>query len=155
MTNLTHVQLFLLLALAVAVHSQTYPRFEFKDTTLGNNSFVFLEDIGEGNNSLRCVTNRYIFCCSGNRARGDWYNEQGRNVQGPNGNRSLYVTRTDNGVVNLNRRHGGQSGMWRCNIPGSSGDFENIYIYIGTLETGTNHCIPCMDVCILNCGLIS
>ena len=139
MTNLGHVQLFSLLALVFAVHTQNgYPRFEFKDETLGNNSFVFLEDIGEGNNSLRCVTN-YSVCCGGNRVRGNWYNERGIKVQGPHGNRSLYVTRSNNGVVNLNRRRGGQSGLWRCNIPGSFGGFESIYIYIGTSETGTNH----------------
>ena len=57
--------LFVLLALAVTVHSstQTYPRFEFRGNVLTNNSYVLRgavnspTAIGEGvNNSLHCVT---------------------------------------------------------------------------------------------------
>ena len=46
-----------------------------------------------------------------------------------------YVTRGD-GVVYFNRRRGGQSGMWRCDIPDSNGVQQSIYIYLGTSVTG-------------------
>ena len=73
-------------------------------------------------------------CCS--NGEGNWYNATGGEVQqGPDGDSNLYVTRGD-GVVYLNRRTGGRSGMWRCGIPDSNGEQWSIYIYIGTPETG-------------------
>ena len=47
----------------------------------------------------------------------------------------VYVTRGD-GVVYLNRRKGGISGMWRCDIPDSNDVQQSIYIYLGTPDTG-------------------
>ena len=92
------------------------------------------------NNSLRCVTD-YSDCCSGSESgMGNWYDEQGMEVHvGAGGYLSdLYVTRGD-GVVYLNRKNmrGGQSGMWRCDIPDSTGTTQSIYIYTGTRMTGT------------------
>ena len=55
--------------------------------------------------------------------------------EGPVGDSNLYVTRGD-GVVYLNRRRGGSSGMWRCDIPDSNGVQQIIYIYLGTPITG-------------------
>ena len=43
----------------------------------------------------------------------------------------IYITR-ENGTVSLNRITGGSSGMWRCDIPDSSGVMQNMYIYKGT-----------------------
>ena len=131
--------LLLLFALVVVVtNSQAYPQFEFGSRVLPNNSYIIRGDIGEGvNNSLRCVTN-YSDCCSGSGSgMGNWYDEKGMEVhQGAGGYFSdLYVTRGE-GVVYLNRRIRGLSGMWRCDIPDSTGTTQSIYIYTGTAKNG-------------------
>ena len=144
MADCSLVYLMLLFALAVTVHSnnQTYPRFEFRGKVLTNNSYVLRGPvngstaIGEGvNNSLHCVTD-YMNCCNSGSGMGNWYDTRGVEVsdQADEGNDS-YVTRGD-GVVYLNRRRGGQSGMWRCDIPDNSGQTQSIYIYTATAETG-------------------
>ena len=88
----------------VAVNSQSYPQFEFREDVLKNNSFIVCGppvNIGEGqNNSLHCVTDNSD-CC--NNGQGNWYDVTGGEVQqGPDGDSNLYVTRGD-GVVYLNR----------------------------------------------------
>ena len=121
----------------VAVNSQSYPQFEFRGHVLNNNSFIARGapvNIGEGqNDSLHCVTDNSD-CC--NNGQGNWYDVTGGKVQqGPDGDSDLYVTRGD-GVVYLNRRRRGQSGLWRCDIPDSNGVQQSIYIYLGTSATG-------------------
>ena len=126
--------LLLSLGEIVAVNSQSYPQFEFRENVLINNSYIFRGNISEGqNDSLHCVTDNSD-CC--NNGQGNWYDVTGGEVQqGPDGDSNLYVTRGD-GVVYLNRRRGGQSGMWRCDIPDSNGVQQSIYIYLGTLSRG-------------------
>ena len=130
-------QLLLPLALMVVVHCQTsYPRFEFGDTVLTNNSYIDSGDIGEGvDDSLRCVTD-YSDCCAGAGSDvGNWFDRGGNEVhQEPGGATDLYVTRGE-GVVYLNRLTGGAIGMWRCDIP-DSGMIQSIYIYLGILTVG-------------------
>ena len=138
MRNCVLVSLFILVLVVIA-RSQSYPRFEIRGDVLVNNSFIIRGapvDIGEGHNdSLHCVTGNSDCCSDG---EGNWYNETGGEVhQGPDGDSNLYVTRGD-GVVYLNRRRGGSSGMWRCDIPDSNGLQQSIYIYLGTPETGIN-----------------
>ena len=128
----------LMLGLVLAVvNSCSYPQFEFREDVLTHNSFILRGgsvNIGEGqNDSLHCVTDN-LDCC--NNGQGNWYDVTGREVQqGPDGDSNLYVTR-GYGVVYLNRRRGGQSGMWRCDIPDSNGVQQSIYIYLGTSATG-------------------
>ena len=141
MANCSLVSLLLLLALVVTASSQTYPRFEFRDIVLLNNCYVSREPvngstaIGEGvSNSLHCVTD-YMNCCNSGSGMGNWYDTRGVEVSDQaDGDSDSYVTR-GNGVVYLNHRRGGQSGMWRCDIPDNSGHTQSIYIYMGT---GTN-----------------
>ena len=129
MENRCHV-LLLVFALVAAVNAQAYPRFEMRGDVLVNNSFIVRGvpvHIGEGHNdSLHCVTDNSDCCSNG---EGNWYDETGGEVhQGSLGYSNLYVTRGD-GVVYLNRRRGGSSGMWRCDIPDSNGVQQSIYIY--------------------------
>ena len=130
--------LLVVVLLLAGVSSQSYPRLERRGDVLVNNSFILRGqpvNIGEGHNdSLHCVTDNSECCSNG---QGDWYDERGGQVQqGPDGEGDLYVTRGD-GVVYLNRRSGGSSGMWRCDIPGSNGVQQSIYIYLGTPTTGS------------------
>ena len=133
MENGCHV-LLLVFVLVAAVNSQSYPRFDIRGNVLVNNSFILRPYIGEGpNDSLHCVTDNSNCCSNG---EGNWYDATGGEVQqGSLGDSNLYVTRGD-GVVYLNRRTGGSSGMWRCDIPDSNGVLQSIYIYLGTDITG-------------------
>ena len=120
-------------ALVAAVNSQSYPRFEFRGDGLVNNSYILRPNIGVGHNdSLHCVTDNSDCCSNG---EGNWYDRAGEVHQGPDGDSSLYVRRGD-GVIYLDRRRGGSSGMWRCDIPDSNGVLQSIYIYLGTDITG-------------------
>ena len=127
----------LVVVLVVGVSSQSYPHFEFRGTVFGNNSFVFRGSIGEGQDiSPHCVTDNSECCTNG---QGNWYDERGDEVhEGSDGNSDLYVTRGQ-GVVYLNRRTGGSLGLWRCDIPDSSGVQQSIYIYLGTLSSGIHY----------------
>ena len=133
--------LLLVFALVAAVNSQSYPRFEFRGVVLVNNSYILWSRIGEGHNdSLHCVTDNSDCCSNG---EGNWYDETGGEVQyRSDGDSTLYVTRGDR-VVYLNRRTGGRSGMWRCDIPDSNGVQQSIYIYLGTPTTGVWLCLRC------------
>ena len=130
-----------LVAAVAGVSSQSYPHFEFRGDVLVNNSFIVRgapANIREGHNdSLHCVTDNSDCCTNG---QGNWYDETGGEVQqGSDGDSNLYVTRGD-GVVYLNRRRRGSTGMWRCDIPDSNGVQQSIYIYLGTPTSGI-HCI--------------
>ena len=129
--------MLVLVAAVAGVSSQSYPHFEFRGDVLVNNSFIVRgapAHIGEGHNdSLHCVTDNSDCCTNG---QGNWYDETGGEVQqGSDGDSNLYVTRGD-GVVYLNRRRRGSSGMWRCDIPDTNGVQQSIYIYLGTPTSG-------------------
>ena len=126
MMNCAFVSLFVSLLLVVAN--------SFGENVPTNNSYVLRQNIGEGqDDSLHCVTDNSDGC---NATNSNWYDPmEGEVHQGPDGNSDLYVTRGD-GVVYLNRRRGGQSGMWRCDIPDSNGIQQSIYIYLGIMRTG-------------------
>ena len=146
MRNFAFVLFLLIAGLLLLVSSQSYPQFKFRGNVLANNSFIFRGNIGEGqNDSLHCVTDNSD-CC--NNEQGNWYDVKGGEVhQRSDGDTNLYVTRGD-GVVYLNRRRGGQSGMWRCDIPDSNGVQQSIYIYLGISTTG-NYTIDYIDLWLL------
>ena len=148
-----HSHLLLVSTLVAAVTSQSYPRFEIRGDVLVNNSFLHRGVIAEGHNdSLHCVTGNSDCCSNG---EGDWYDETGGEVQqGSLGDSdSLYATRGD-GVVYLNRKTGGCSGMWRCDIPDSNGVLQSIYIYLGTPDTGIYMVVFLVLICS-NCPQVS
>ena len=153
MNSVAGISCFSLLLL-LAVGSQSYPQFEFRREVLRNNSFVVRgapTNIGEGqDDSLHCVTDNSECCSNG---QGNWYDEKGDEVhQGSDGNSDLYVTRGQ-GVVYLNRRTRGSTGLWRCDIPDSSGVQQSIYIYLGTPETGIHlhSLVSCCPILVLFC----
>ena len=124
------VVLFMLL-LSVG-NCQALLLFEHLGFDLSNNSYIFYNDIGDGDHALKCVTES-VNCCN-NSDIGGWRDESGRPVyQGSDGTTCLYVTR-GYGVISLRRKRGCSdhtSGLWRCDIPDSSGDIQSLYIYIG------------------------
>ena len=123
----------LLLSLVSLGNCQSLPQFEHEGRFLSNNSYIYSRDIGDGDYALKCVTD---FC--NNSTVVGWRDESGRPVyQGADGTTCLYVTRGD-GVISLHRKMRNctdhTSGLWRCDIPDSSGEMQNLYIYIGNIK---------------------
>ena len=114
----------------VVVNCQSLPQFEYLGNSLGNNSFVGYIDGAV----LMCLTNSSTGCCNNSNA-GGWRDERGRPVEeGANGTSCLYVTRGD-GVISLHSKSGCTnytSGLWRCDIPDSSGEMQSLYAYISS-----------------------
>ena len=114
--------------------------FSLNGTTYQNNSCVALEDIGEGNNALDCVTNQTA-CCKppytdqNGSAKGNWFFPNGTRV--PSSTQPLNFHRTRQKMaVRLNRRRGGEDGIYRCEIPDSMNVNQDIYIGVYTASSG-------------------
>ena len=130
---MTVVLFILLLSLVSLGNCQSLPQLEHDGLDLSNNSFIYFNDIGgDEDSALNCVTES-VNCCN-NSDIGGWSDESGRPVyQGADGTTCLYVTRGD-GVISLHRKRGctdHTSGLWRCDIPDSSGKMHSLYAYIG------------------------
>ena len=114
--------------------------FSLRNRTYQNNSIVILEDIGEGDNALLCVTN-LTSCCgpphnSGNRsALGNWFFPSGTRVPSSNMTRDIYRTR-GRMVVRMHRRRGGEEGIYHCVIPDTMNVMQTIYIGVYSASTG-------------------
>ena len=115
-------------------------RFSFRGDTYQNNSFVFLEDIGEGDNdALLCITNQTACCRPGGMGTGlgNWFFPNGTRVsnEGINSTSGLnwdfYSTRGEM-VVLIHRRRGGVEGIYRCEIPDAMNVTQTIYIAVYT-----------------------
>ena len=125
----------ILVVYSVIVHCSSLPHFKNIDhTNLGNNSIIYYDRIYDEGAALKCVTNMSINCCH-DTSVSNWRDERGELVQegADDGTCRLYVTRGD-GVISLNRRNSScippTSGLWRCDIPDSSGEIQSLYIYI-------------------------
>ena len=78
-----------------------------------------------------CQTNARNCCIDS--SIGGWRDWEGEPVyEGADGTTCLYVTRGD-GVISLNGNiscSDHTSGLWRCDIPDSSGEMQSLYVYI-------------------------
>ena len=137
--------LCVVLEIVVLVQCQPYPHLVHNRVVLSNNSFIRRGSIGVGDDALMCVTDYTTECCA---STGNWTDETGGAVhQGTPGESEeigTYVTRGA-GVVSLNRNTGGgRPGMWRCDIPDSSGVMQSMYIYTGTTgSSGRGESVEC------------
>ena len=102
--------------------------FSLNGTTYQNNSIVTLEEIGEGGNTLFCITDK------GN-AIGNWYFPNGSRVPG-SGIQSRFFRSRGKMAVNLQRRRGGVEGIYRCEIPDTMNVTQTIYIGVYSARTG-------------------
>ena len=102
-----------------------------------NNSCVALEDIGEGNDALVCMTN-LTSCCKGENGPtlGKWYFPNETRIPSLNSQWEFYRNRGEK-VVRLNRRRGGVEGIYRCEIPDSMNVTQTMYIIIGVFSADT------------------
>ena len=114
--------------------------FSLNGTTYQNNSCVALEDIGKGDDALLCVTNLTASDFTASSLR-NWFFPNGtrvpsRTVNSTSGEQwDFYRTRGET-VVRLNRRRGGEEGIYRCEIPDSTNVIHTIYIGVYTANTG-------------------
>ena len=103
-----------------------------------------LEDIGEGDDALLCVTEQTA-CCQPPYTDemepdiGNWFFPNGTRVPDEHVNVTsglewdFYRTR-GHSVVLLNRRKGGENGIYSCKIPDALGVMQTIYIEATTGE---------------------
>ena len=115
--------------------------FSLRNTTYQNNSNVILENIGENDDALFCVTNRTA-CCRPSytgdmrpSALGNWYFPNGTRVPSSGNQWDFYRTRGQM-VVRMNRIRGGEEGIYRCEIPDTFGFTQTIYIGVYSASTG-------------------
>ena len=104
-----------------------------------------LEDIGEGGDALLCLTDNRMCCARaqspGGDVLGDWYYPNGTvvgNYYVDSYNRVMWEFYRNRGqsVVRLNRRRGGATGIYHCEIPDANGVTQDIYVGLYTNDTG-------------------
>ena len=121
----------LLIILLSLGNCQSQPQLKHSRHSLPNNSYIYYTDIRDGDQTLRCVTNN-VNCCNSSDVV-NWREETGTQVyEIENGTTCLYATR-GYGVISLNRNRSCSdhtSGLWRCDIPDSSGEMQSLYVYI-------------------------
>ena len=101
-----------------------------RGTTYQNNSIVTLTDIGEGNDGLLCITNGV-----NGSVRGDWYFPDGTRVFSTQNDSDIYGNR-DQMMVRMNRRGGGEEGIYHCEIPDAVNRNQSIYIGVYNTSSG-------------------
>ena len=105
-----------------------------------NNSNVILEDIGEGDDALLCITNRTACCRPPYTGEmmptlGNWYFPNGTRVPTLGVGWDFYKDRGQM-VVGMHRRRGGEEGIYRCEIPDTMNVTQTIYIGVYSANTG-------------------
>ena len=117
---------------------------------------MILENIGEGDAALLCLTNK-TDCCRApytgamGGVRGNWFFPNGTRVPSSGEQWDIHRTR-GHMVVTLNRRRGGVEGVYRCEIPNAMNVTQTIYIRVYTASTGESdivHSSCC--IAILSC----
>ena len=115
--------------------------FSFRGTTYQNNSLVTLEDMGEDDNALVCITND-TDCCrkpfireNGVEVFGNWYYPNGSRLPSEGVEWNFYRTRGLS-AVRMYRRRGGDVGIYRCQLPYVTNDTAYLYIGVYTASTG-------------------
>ena len=92
-----------------------------------------LEDIGEGGDALLCITN--LTACCRSPANGNWFFPNGTRVPSSGDQWDFHRSR-GRMVVRLNRRRGGEEGIYCCVIPDSMNVNQTIYIGVYSESTG-------------------
>ena len=113
--------------------------FSLNGTTYQNNSVITLDDVGEGQSALRCITDQPN-CCRPrpDKVLGNWFFPNGTQVVSTGYQWDFHRTRGES-VIRLQRRRGGADGIYRCVIPVPQSDAEymNQTIFIGVYTAST------------------
>ena len=111
---------------------QVMSGFSLKNITYQNNSIVMIEDIGEHDDALLCMTD--LNKTNSSNAFGNWFFPNGTVI--PSDNQSdIYRSRGEM-VVRMHRRRGGEEGIYRCEIPDTTNVTQSIYIGVYSANTG-------------------
>ena len=107
---------------------------------------MILEDIGERDDALLCMTNRTEMNSS--IALGNWFFPNETRVPSEVANETSgeeWDIYSDRGqmVVLLHRRRGGVEGIYRCEIPDAMNVTRTIYIGVYSASTGEWHNLFC------------
>ena len=110
--------------------------FSLRNTPYQNNSIVILENIGEDDDALLCITNQTA-CCQPpyTGALGNWFFPNGSRVPSSGRQWDFHRTRGQM-VVQMHRRRGGEEGIYHCKIPDTFGFTQTIYIGVYSASTG-------------------
>ena len=106
-----------------------------------NHGFAVLDNIGEGDESLRCLTDLPA-CCRRPYTTdpmmsvlGNWYFPNGTRVPSSGNQWNFHRTRGQM-VVRLHRRRGGATGIYHCNVLDQNGEQLSRYVGVYTTNTG-------------------
>ena len=120
-----------------------------------------LEDIGEGDDALLCIT-KQTACCrppdtgDTGKAMGNWYFPNGTRLPSENAigkEWELYRTRGQM-AIHMNRRRGGVEGIYLCEIPDAMNVTQTIYIGVYSASTGEwsilfqSYCVVYVMCCV-------
>ena len=96
-----------------------------------------LEDIGEGDDALFCVTD--LTACCRAPALGNWFFPNGTRVPSNSNQWDIYRVRSGPGLIYLHcrrERRGGGNGIYRCEIPDAMQVTKTIYIGVYSADAG-------------------
>ena len=98
-----------------------------------------LEDIGEGDDGLLCKTN-LTECCrppytGAGSAIGNWFFPNGTRIPSSGNLNTTFHRTRDKMMVNLNRKKGGEDGIYHCEISDSVNATQTIYIGVYTTNS--------------------
>ena len=115
-------------------------RFSLNGTTYHNNSLVTLEEIGENDTALLCMTDltaccRPLYTGTNGTAIGNWFYPNGSRVNN-SGIQWDFYRDTEQMVVRMNRRRGGVDGIYHCEIPDLTNITRTVYIGVYTASSG-------------------
>ena len=115
--------------------------FWLRGTNYQNNSWVTLEDIGEGPDALLCITD-LTACCRppytnsiGVSAVGNWFFPNGTRVPSSGLQWDFHRIR-GHMYIALHRSRGGEEGIYHCLMPDAMTITQSIYIGVYTASTG-------------------
>ena len=125
-----------LLAMSVLVILLIGVYIQFMGVNLSNNSDIAITDIGEGESSVLCITDKSNCCRStdGGAAAGHWYFPNNGSTVGIEGNGhggSFYRDRLKR-KVRLHRRHDAMmpTGLFCCVVPDASGQNQKLCVMV-------------------------
>ena len=100
-----------------------------------NHGFVLLDNIGESNKGLLCLTDLPT-CCRHPvvGAAGNWYFPNGTRVPSSGDQWDFHRTRGQMMVL-LHRRRHGATGIYHCDVPGQTKN-HNLYVGVYTANSG-------------------
>ena len=144
------------------IFSESSLKFMLRNQTYLNNSIVAINDIGEGDSALLCVTDKPD-CCKppDGTAQGEFYYPN-RSAVSPGNTNPLYKNRGPQ-VVRLNRKINvlSPTGVYRCEIPDTNGMNGILYINIintAGLKMSPTYCTeqsPSIQSCYCSFSLIN